>query len=272
MNTSVRSFGDLLRGWRQRRRWSQLDLACRADISTRHLSFLETGRSSPSRDMVLHLAEYLAVPLRERNVLLTAAGYAPVFGERGLDDPALAAARQAVEQVVKGHEPFPAIAIDRYWTLVTSNGVATRLLCGVDPPLLRPPVNVLRLSLHPAGLAPRIANFREWRAHLLARLGHQIDATADAALVELLRELRDYPVPDGGEAGASAPGTAHAGVVVPLRLVTSLGVLSFISTTTVFGTPLDITLAELALEAFYPADAATGEALRTLAATPPPAR
>jgi transcriptional regulator with XRE-family HTH domain len=118
MNTSVRSFGDLLRGWRQRRRWSQLDLACRADISTRHLSFLETGRSSPSRDMVLHLAEYLAVPLRERNVLLTAAGYAPVFGERGLDDPALAAARQAVEQVVKGHEPFPAIAIVRHWSLV----------------------------------------------------------------------------------------------------------------------------------------------------------
>src|SRR5262245_3955628 len=272
MNTSVLSFGDLLREWRQRRRWSPLDLACRADISTRHLSFLETGRSSPSRDMVLHIAEHLAVPLRERNVLLTAAGYAPVFGERGLDDPALAAARQAVEQVVKGHEPFPAIAVDRHWTLVTSNGAATRLLGGVDPPLLRPPVNVLRLSLHPAGLAPRIANFREWRAHVLARLGHQIDATADAALVELLRELRDYPVPDRGEAGASVPGAAHAGVIVPLRLVTGVGVLSFISTTTVFGTPLDITLAELALEAFYPADAATGEALRTLAATLPPAR
>src|SRR5262249_17493941 len=213
-----------------------------------------------------------AIPLRERNVLLTAAGYAPVFEERGLDDPALAAARQAVEQVVQGHEPFPAIAIDRHWTLVTSNGAATRLLGGVDPPLLRPPVNVPRLSLPPAGRAPRIANFREWRGHLLARLGHQSDATADAVLVELLRELRDYPVPGGGEARASAWGAAHAGVVVPLRLVTSARVLSFIRTTPVFGPPLDLTLADLALEAFYPADAATAEALRTLAATPPPAR
>src|SRR5262245_21940367 len=193
MTTSVLSFGDLLRAWRQRRRWSQLDLACRADISTRHLSFLETGRSAPSRDMVLHLAEHLALPLRERNVLLTAAGYAPAFAERALDDPALAAARQAVELVVKGHDPFPAVAIDRHWTLVTANAAATRLLGEVGPPLLRPPVNVLRLSLHPAGLAPRIANFSEWRAHLLARLGHQLDATADAVLAELLRELRDYP-------------------------------------------------------------------------------
>src|SRR5262245_42753618 len=268
MNTSVLSFGDLLREWRQRRRWSQLDLACRADISTRHLSFLETGRSSPSRDLVLHIAEHLAVPLRERNVLLTAAGYAPVFGERGLDDPALAAARQAVEQVVNGHEPFPALAIDRHWTLVTSNGAATRLLGGVGPPLLLPPVNVLRLSLHPAGLAPRIANFREWRGHLLARLGQLIDVTADAVLVELCRELRDYPVPDGGQSRASAPGTGPAGVVIPLRLTTRFGELSLISTTTVFGTPIDVTLAELALETFYPADAATGEVLRILAFGP----
>ena len=215
--------------------------------------------------MVLHLAEHLAIPLRERNVLLTAAGYAPVFPERGLDDPALAAARAAVELVVQGHEPFPALAVDRHWTLVTSNDAATRLLGGVTPPLLRPPVNVLRLSLHPDGLAPRIANFREWRAHLLARLAHQIEVTADATLVGLQRELRDYPVPDTAGSQAAAPGPDYAGVVVPLRLVTEAGVLSLFSTTTVFGTPIDITLAELALEAFYPADRATAEALRAVA-------
>jgi transcriptional regulator with XRE-family HTH domain len=265
MNPSALSGGDLLREWRQRRRLSQLDLACRADISTRHLSFIETGRSQPSRDMVLHLAEHLAIPFRERNVLLTAAGYAPLFPERGLDDPALAAARAAVELVVKGHEPFPALAIDRHWTLVTSNHAATRLLGGVGPPLLRPPINVLRLSLHPDGLAPRIANLREWRGHLLARLAHQIEVTADATLVALLRELRDFPVPDTAESKAAASGPNYAGVVVPLRLVTAAGVLSLFSTTTVFGTPIDLTLAELALEAFYPADSATAGALRAAA-------
>jgi transcriptional regulator with XRE-family HTH domain len=259
----ARPVGDLLREWRQRRHISQLDLACDADISTRHLSFLETGRSQPSRDMVLRLAEHLEIPLRERNLLLVSAGFAPVFPERKLADPALDAARKAIDLVIAGHEPYPALAIDRHWTLVTSNSAVTRLLTGIDPQLLQPPVNVLRLSLHPAGLAPRIANLAEWRAHLLARLRQQIAATADAVLIELLRELSELPMPDGGKFRhlTSVP----AGVVVPFQLKTDSGTLSFISTTTVFGTPVDVTLSELAIESFFPADPATAEALRLLA-------
>ena len=266
MMGSTHPVGDLLRTWRQRRRMSQLDLACEANISTRHLSFLETGRSRPSRDMVLHLAENLEIPLRERNALLNAAGYAPVFPERPLADPALETARKAVDLVLRGHEPYPALAVDRHWTLVASNGAVAPLLVGADPALLQPPVNVLRLSLHPAGLAPRIANLPEWRSHLLARLRHQIDVTADPVLADLMNELRDYPVPGQGDTGAR-PMSGHAdqdyaGVVVPLQLVADGGILSLFSTTTVFGTPVDITLSELALEAFYPADAATAEVLR----------
>lgn len=257
---STRPVGDLLREWRQRRHISQLDLACDAEISTRHLSFLETGRSQPSRDMVLRLAERLEIPLRERNLLLVSAGFAPVFPERGLADPALDAARRAVDLVIAGHEPSPALAIDRHWTLVTSNGAVTRLLTGVDAQLLQAPVNVLRLSLHPAGLAPRIANLTEWRAHLLARLRQQIAATADATLMELLRELSEFPMPGGGKFRPLT--SVPAGVVVPFQLRTDTGTLSFISTTTVFGTPVDVTLSELAIESFFPADAATAEALR----------
>ncbi|HEX3402433.1 MAG TPA: helix-turn-helix transcriptional regulator [Acetobacteraceae bacterium] len=260
MSTSVRPVGDILREWRQRRRLSQLDLAMEADISTRHLSFLETGRSRPSRDMVLHLAERLDVPLRDRNLLLHAAGYATVFPERPLDDPALQVARQAIDQVLAGHEPFPALAVDRHWTLVTANAASQRLMADVDAALLQPPVNVLRLSLHPAGLAPRTENLAEWRAHLLSRLRHQIDVTGDPVLARLLRELRDYPAP--AEDGVDVEPTA---VVVPFKLITEAGVLAFFSTTTVFGTPVDITLSELALEAFYPADAATTEVLRRMA-------
>src|SRR5688500_15414532 len=189
------SVGGLLREWRQRRRMSQLDLALDAEISTRHLSFVETGRSLPSRSMVLTLAERLEVPLRERNVLLTAAGYAPVFPQRPLDDPTLQAARQAVELVLKGHEPYPALAVDRHWTLVASNATVAPLLSGADPALLAPPVNVLRLSLHPRGLAPKIANLAEWRRHLLERLRRQVDLTADPALAELMTELRGFPAP-----------------------------------------------------------------------------
>ncbi len=260
MSTSVRPVGDILREWRQRRRLSQLDLAMEADISTRHLSFLETGRSRPSRDMVLHLAERLDVPLRDRNLLLHAAGYATVFPERPLDDPALQVARQAIDQVLAGHEPFPALAVDRHWTLVTANAASQRLMADVDAALLQPPVNVLRLSLHPAGLAPRTENLAEWRAHLLSRLRHQIDVTGDPVLARLLRELRDYPAP--AEDGVDVEPTA---MVVPFKLITEAGVLAFFSTTTVFGTPVDITLSELALEAFYPADAATTEVLRRMA-------
>jgi transcriptional regulator with XRE-family HTH domain len=250
--------GSLLRKWRERRRLSQLDLACEAEISTRHLSFLETGRSAPSRDMVLRLAEYLDVPLRERNALLVAAGYAPAFPERPLDDPALQAARKAVDLVLAGHEPYPAIAIDRHWTLIASNNAVLPFMAGADPSLLNPPVNVLRLSLHPAGLAPRIANLAEWRLHLLARLRRQVEVTADPVLEELFNELSGYPSPGEG----AGENEEYAAVAVPFRLVTEQGILSFISATTVFGTPVDITLSELALESFFPADAATARALR----------
>jgi len=266
MNTiQPQPIGNLLRDWRQRRRMSQLDLAVEADISTRHLSFVETGRAQPSRDMLLHLAERLEIPLRERNVLLTAAGYAPVFVERPLDDPVMRPARQAIDLVLAGHEPYPALAIDRHWTLVASNRAVSRLQAGAAPALLQPPLNVLRLSLHPDGLAPRIANLPEWRGHLLARLRHQIDLSADPVLVELLRELSEYPV---SKARSSRPTPDHnyAEMVIPFRLITEAGLLTFFSTTMMFGTPVDITLSELAIESFFPADAETGEKLRALAA------
>lgn len=256
-----RPVGELLRGWRQRRGLSQMDLALRAEVSTRHVSFLETGRSQPSRDMLLHLAEELDVPLRERNGLLVAAGFAPVYAERTLDDPALRATREAVELVLAGQEPYPALAVDRHWTLVTANRAVGVLLADVDPRMLQPPVNVLRLSLHPSGLAPRIDNLRQWRDHILGRLHRQVDVSADATLASLLEELRGYPVPEA----AAKPERDFAGVVVPLRVRTSLGALSLFSTTTVFGTPVDITLAELAIESFFPADPATAETLRRAA-------
>jgi transcriptional regulator with XRE-family HTH domain len=265
MMAMAQPVGDLLREWRQRRRMSQLDLASEAEISTRHLSFLETGRALPSRDMVLHLAEQLEVPLRERNILLVAAGFAPVFAERSLEDPALQAARKAVDLVLAGHQPYPALAVDRHWTMVAANDAVARLTNGADPSLLQPPVNVLRLSLHPKGLAPRISNLPEWRAHLLARLHRQIEVSADPVLAELMRELAAYPVPSRSRSGRPSAEPAFAGVAVPVQLATDAGTLSLFSTTTVFGTPLDITLSELALESFYPADAATADALRRLA-------
>lgn len=258
--------GTLLREWRQRRRLSQLDLANDAEVSTRHLSFVETGRSLPSREMVLRLADRLAVPLRERNSLLTAAGYAPMYRERPLDDPALAGARQAVQALLAAHEPWPALAVDRHWTLLMHNRAVAPLLAGVAPELLKPPVNVLRLSLHPEGLAPRIVNLAPWRAHLLERLAQQVAASGDAVLAALLGELRAL----GGHADEPGQHPDAGGVIVPLQLrAPGGGVLSFISTTTVFGTPVDITLAELALETFFPADAATAEAMRRLSDTPP---
>lgn len=260
-------FGDHLRQWRLRRRLSQLDLAHEADISTRHLSFVETGRSVPSREMVLRLAEHLDVPLRERNAMLIAAGYAPMYRERPLEDPALAPARAAVELILKSHEPFPALAVDRHWNQVAANGMFARLREGADPALLQPPVNVLRLSLHPRGVAPRIVNLRQWREHLFERLRQQIHATGDGQLARLLEELRGYPVPD------DAPHTRlegeMLGIAVPLQYRSPAGVLSFISTTTVFGSPVDVTLQELALETFFPADSFTADVLRQLAAQAP---
>lgn len=253
------TFGPALKRWRQRRRLSQMELALDAGVSTRHLSFLETGRAQPSREMVLRLAEQMEVPLRERNLLLVAAGYAAAFPERGLDDPAMAPARAAVEQVLAGHEPFPALAIDRHWHLVSANRAAMRLMEGLPAALLAPPVNVLRLSLDPAGLAPRIVNLPEWRGHILARLRHQAEVSADPAIAALLAELQALRMPGGlpyrgGGAIAASP-------VLTLQLATEAGVLSFITTTMVFGTPLDVTLAELAVESFFPADAATAAAL-----------
>ena len=258
--------GALLRTWRQRRGMSQLDLACEAEISTRHLSFVETGRSVPSRPMLMRIAERLEVPLRERNALLVAAGYAPVYRERRLDDPALAAARRAVDLVLTGHEPYPALAIDRHWTLVAANRAMPALLEGIAPELMAPPVNVLRLSLHPAGAAPRIENLRQWRDHILHRLAHQIDVSADPALRALHDELAAYPVPVSTAPPGRRGEDIGADVVVPLRLRTAAGVLNLFSTTTVFGTAVDITLSELAIEAFFPADVGTADLLRRMMA------
>lgn len=256
--------GTLLRDWRQRRRLSQLSLALEAGISQRHLSCVESGKARPSRGMLLHLADRLDVPLRERNTLLAAAGFAPAFAERHLGDPALAPARHAVERVLTAHEPWPALAVDRHWRLVSSNRALPALLDGCDPALLTPPVNVLRLALHPGGVAPRIRNLAAWRGHVLARLQRQAEITADRVLIELLAELRGYP-------GPRADATASADdVAVLLHLETPAGELRLLTATLVLGTPLDVTLAELAIEIFLPADAATAALLRASAGDGPP--
>src|SRR5215472_6754016 len=248
--------GDHLREWRQRRHLSQLDLAVDAEISARHLSFVETGRASPSREMVLKLAERLDVPLRERNVLLVAAGYAPAFPQRSLDDPMLKSARQTIDLVLRAHEPNPALAYDRHWNLVTGNRMVAPLLAGVPEHLLRPPVNILRLAFHPEGLAPRTVNLAEWCGHLLERLHRQCEATADPELLKLYQELKSYPIP--ARSGPLPPDN----VAIPFKLRHDGEVLSFFSTTMVFGTPVDITLSELALETFFPADERTAERMR----------
>ncbi len=246
--------GDLLRGWRQRRRLSQLDLALDAGVSARHLSFLETGRARPSREMLLRLAERLDVPLRERNELLLAAGFAPAYARRGLDSPDLAVVTRALDLVLTAYEPFPALVVDRAWELVTANTSVALLLDGVAPHLLEPPANVLRLSLHPDGLAPRIANLPQWRAHVLHRLGREAHLTGDPGLAALHRELCALP----GGTDRSAPD----GIAVPLRVRAGEEVLSFLSTVTTFGTAVDLTAAELSVEAFLPADERTDEVLR----------
>ncbi len=271
MMTQSRPVGELLRDWRQRRSLSQLDLALRAEVSARHVSFMETGRSRPSREMLLHLAEELDIPLRERNLLLIAGGFAPMYPESSLDQPALQSAREAVDMVLTGHEPYPALAVDRYWSLVTANRAVGFLLEGISPELLQPPVNVLRLSLHPEGLAPHIANLAQWRTHVLGRLHRQVDVTADPKLAALHEELRAMPAPGGGAWPRAGANAEPLGVVIPLRLNTRFGLLSLFSTTTVFGTPVDITLSELAIESFFPADRPTAELLRRIASEGPPA-
>ena len=252
--------GEHLRAWRLRRRLSQLDLAVDAGISTRHLSFVETGRAAPSREMVLRLAERLTVPLRERNVLLVAAGFAPAFPQRPLDDPALKAARAAIDLVLTAHEPSPALAYDRHWNLVSANRMVSLLLAGIPERLLLAPVNILRLAFHPEALAPRTVNLAEWCGHLLERLHRQYEATADSGLLALHRELKAYPIP------ARAAPLAFDSVAIPLKLRQGGEILSFVSTTMVFGTPVDVTLSELALETFFPADEATAARLRAMAA------
>jgi transcriptional regulator with XRE-family HTH domain len=254
-------FGQQLRDWRQRRRLSQLDLAAEAELSTRHLSFVETGRSKPSREMVLRLSEALGLPLRNRNSLLIAAGYAPSFPERPIDDSRQAEARELVQRILDAHMPFPALAVDRHWQLVMHNKSAGALMAGVAPHLLEPPINVLRLSLHPEGSAPKIVNLADWKRHILERLRHQFSESGDPVLEKLIEELRSYPAP-ASKAPASAAGAL---IAVPLVLDSPLGQLRFISTTTVFGTPVEVTLSELAIESFFPADGETAERLRVLA-------
>jgi transcriptional regulator with XRE-family HTH domain len=253
--------GDLLRDWRQRRRLSQLELANKAEVSARHVSFLENGRSKPSREMLVKLAERLEIPLCERNALLLAGGFAPIYSERPLDAPEMQAARTAVNLVLAGHEPFPAVAVDQHWNLIASNRAIAPLLAGIDDEMLTPPINVMRLALHPNGLLPRTVNARQWRAHLLERLERQVERSGDNEIYELLKEVRSYPAAVGAARRVQA-GTDLGGIVVPFRLRTEHGVLTFISTTTIFGTPLDITLSEMAIESFFPADAETAEIMR----------
>jgi transcriptional regulator with XRE-family HTH domain len=265
MNTAKpKKVGDLLREWRGRRRLSQLDLAYEAEISQRHLSFLEIGRSQPSREMILRLAERLEIPLRERNVLLTAAGFAPVFPERALDDESLAAARRAVDLILNALEPNPSFAVDRHWTLVAANKAADIFTAQVHPSLLEPPVNMLRLCLHPLGFTPQVVDYAQWRKNVLDYLRRQVEITADAFLTELYEELKSYPSPRTPRNASPTKEIDYSGFAIPLRLTTKEGELSFVSTVTVFGTPVDVTLSELAIESFFPADEKTAEIMNRI--------
>ncbi len=257
----VAPLGAQLREWRTRRRMSQMDLALDTDISTRHLSFIETGRSKPSAQMLQRLADCLEVPHRARNALLLAAGYAPDYQERSLDSDEMAGMRAIVDHVLKGHEPYPALAVDRHWNMIAANAAIMILIEQVSPALLAPPVNVLRLALHPGGLAPQIVNYREWHEHILHRIELQIEASADAGLITLRDELAGYSV----EANDNRTGQVNS-IAVPLILDTIMGQIRFVSTVTIFGTPVDITLSELAIEAFFPADAESAALLQQLAA------
>jgi transcriptional regulator with XRE-family HTH domain len=262
VSARVLNVGQLLREWRVRRNLSQLRLAASSAVSARHLSFIETGRSRPSREMVLHLADRLDVPLRERNRLLLAAGYAPAYGERRLDDGEMSAVRAALERFLTAHEPYPAIVVDGRWNLVLANDAAALLSEGVAPELAEPPANALRATLHPDGMAPRILNFDEWSAHLVQRLKRHVEVTGDPELEALLAEVLVYPgVRDEPPRVEDA---AAAGIVLPLQLRHGSGRMSLVSTVTTFGTAADVTLAELSVEAFYPADAETGAALASI--------
>jgi transcriptional regulator with XRE-family HTH domain len=253
-------FGIHLRRWRQRRRMTQADLAHAAGSSTRHLSCLETGRSQPSREMITRLAECLDIPLRDQNMLLLAAGFAPAFQERPLGE--LEAAKNAIDSVLAAHKPYPAFAVDRHWNVVLSNSALPQLYEGCSADLLRMPINAMRLILHPTGMGPRIVNFAEWRAHSLSVLRQQIETRADPVIQRLHAEISAYPVPPDSEPAGGFEASQR--LATPLRIATRLGTVSFLNTVTVFGTPNDVTLAELALEMLFPADAKTIEITRTM--------
>ena len=262
MTAQILPFGVLLRRWRVARRMTQADLAFAANSSTRHLSCLETGRAQPSREMVMRLCEELEVPLRERNALMLAAGFAPAFAERPLAE--LSAARQAIDQILNAHKPYPAFALDRHWNVIASNSALPQLYEGCSPELLKQPINAVRLVLHPLGMGPRILNFIEWRAHTIAVLKQQIETRPDPVIQALLSEVTGYPVPGGGVALATGDGPQR--YATPLQVATRLGTVSFLNTTTIFGTPTEVTLSELALEMLFPADSDTIEIVRRMVA------
>ena len=247
----VHTVGELLRQWRQRRRLSQLDLAIAADVSARHVSLVETGKSNPSADMVLRLADQLHVPLRDRNRLLLAAGFAPRYAERPLDDDALSAARDAIARVLRAHEPYPAVVFDRRWNIVMTNRAVDPFFADVAPDLLRPPINLVRLGLDPRGLAPLVVNLADVRAVFRSRITRQLATAPDAELTALYEELL---APDSEDATSQR---IESDVVIPMIIRVGGRELRLFSTITTFGTPMDITLDEVAIESYYPADAET---------------
>jgi len=262
-----RSIGDDLRAWRERRHLSQLEVSLRAEVSARHLSFVETGRAAPGRELILRLGEELEIPLRARNTLLVAAGFAPIFQQRRFDDPSFDSVRTILDLALEKQKPFPAYVIDRHWTVVASNAAVPALYEGVAPELVRPPINVIRLMLDPHGMAPRIVNLNAWRTHLVAQIRRQLSLTADHFLEGLLREALAFPA-------GKVEDDRHAAIESPAMLLeveTRLGRLVFLGATTVFGTPADVTLEEIALEMLYPADAFTDKTVRAAAAAAPAA-
>ena len=266
---TIRDAGEMLRDWRQRRHLTQVELATLAGMSTSLLGALENGQSLPDRDILLRLADQMQVPLRDRNALLIAAGYDAAFPMRTPGDPVLTEVWSMIEHLVADQAPYPALALDRRWSIVASNQALRGIIAGVDPALMSEPMNWARLTLHPAGLAPRIANLRDWHTHVTARLRRQFDVTGDTGLFDLLEEVRDYPVPS-----QSDPGNATDAVAMPLRLMTVDGPLYFYCASTVFGSAIDVTLAEVTIETFYPAEAGTAALMRqkALPATTAPLR